>query len=339
MKNRIFLKTVFGVAAAMLLNLTLFGQTTFVDDDYEEYDSDTQTPTNIDYVTLKTGGTTMGYYALPDPVYHPDYNAGDGWVLTAGFSWNWTAPTDPGTAPNLGGGSPANYVEIEYLQAGDYEINVTEEAPASFGGCEDASPTVMNVSVIAPPTGTISVNPGGSWQEIAADQSYQICGDQLAQTVTISFNEAVPDALASYAFQITETIELLDGDGNVISVEQSETVIQDFPLDGKLKGSNLGTLTNAAFVTTTPDFTFTFDTDALDILQDGGTDARTRYTYRVTRTGDAAQNGLVSNISHKSDYLAGSVSYYDFTNQTVSFVVNPTPSTGPIYSVPNTFNY
>ncbi len=45
------------------------------DGDYSLYDASTAAPTNIDYVTLKTGGTTMGYYALPDPIYHPDYNA------------------------------------------------------------------------------------------------------------------------------------------------------------------------------------------------------------------------------------------------------------------------
>jgi hypothetical protein len=29
------------------------------------FDASTTAPTNVDYVTLKGGGTTMGYYALP----------------------------------------------------------------------------------------------------------------------------------------------------------------------------------------------------------------------------------------------------------------------------------
>jgi hypothetical protein len=215
---------------------------------------------------------------------------------------------------------------------------VNEVAPAAFGGCT-GSTTYLHVTVINPPTGTASINPGGTWQAITPNVAYQICSDQAAQTVTVAFNEAVPDALASYSFQVTETIELLNGAGTVISTPQPETVIQDFPLNGKLKGSNLGTLPSAAFVTATPNFSYTFLTDALDVLQNLGTDARTRYTYRVTRTGAAAQNGFVSNISHKSDYIAGSVEYYNFTNQAVSFIVNPAPVTGPIYYVPNNYNY
>lgn len=336
-----FLKGVFGVALAMLMTVGASAQITFVNDDYDVYDADELAPTNVDYVTLKTGGTTMGYYAQPDPVYHPNYVT-PLWTLTADFVWDWTVPTDPGTAATVAypvATFPANYVQITYPVVGDYEVNVAEHAPAAMGGCVDASPTVMNVTVINPPTGTVSVNPAATWQEITADAAYQICSSQPAETVTVGFNEAVPDALASYSFQITETIELLNGAGTVIATPQAETVVQDFPLASKLKGTNLGALPSAAFTTATPAFSYTFLTDALDVRLNAGTAARTRYTYRVTRSGDAAQNGFVSNISHKSDYIAGAVSYYNFTNQTVSFIVNPAPSTGPIFYVPNDFNY
>lgn len=334
-----FLKGVLGVALAMLMTVGAFGQV--ADGDYELYDASVTAPTNVDYVTLRTAGsTTLGYYAQPDPIYHPNYNSGAGWLLTADFVWNWTIPTNPGTGAAVsGGGTPANYVEITYSATGNYTVNVAEEAPAAMGGCVDATPTVMNVTVINPPTGTISVNPAATWQEITANAAYQICSSQSAETVTVGFNEAVPDALASYSFQITETIELLNGAGTVIATPQAETVVQDFPLASKLKGTNLGALPSAAFTPATPAFTYTFLTDALDVRQNAGTDARTRYTYRVTRSGDATQNGFVSNISHKSDYIAGAVSYYNFTNQTVSFTVNPAPSTGPIFYIPNDFNY
>ena len=311
-------------------------QVLFVDDDYEQYDANVLAPTNIDYVTLR-GGTsvTMGYYALPDPIYHPNYNNGGGWALTADFVWNWTLPTNPGTAGSITypvATFPANYVQVTYTATGVYAVNVAEAAPAAFGGCTDASPTVMNVTVVSPPTGTISILPGVGWQEITPNASYQICGNQLGETVTISFNEAIPDAFAAYAFQITETIERIDGANGIISTPQAEAVIQNFPAGTKLQDLQVGGLTGAAFNRATPAFAFTFTSAALDV----NTGARTRYTYRVTRTGDIGANGFFSAISEKSDYLA-SLSYYNFTNQAVSFIVNPAPVTGPIYHIPNGF--
>jgi hypothetical protein len=214
---------------------------------------------------------------------------------------------------------------------------VIESAPAAMGGCP-GSTTYLRTTTVNPPTGTASINPGALWSVVTANQIYQICNNQVAQTVTVAFNEAVPDNLASFAFQVTETKELLDGLGAVIATPQAETVIQDFPTGSKLKTGNLGTLIGAAFNAATPNFTYTFPTDALDVLLNAGVAARTRYTYKVTRTGAAASNGFFSNISQKSDFL-GALSYYNFTNQTVSFIVNPAPVTGPIYYVPNALNY
>jgi len=327
------LRAVLSVATAMLLTGGVFGQNPPAP--YALYDANKAAPSTVDYVTFKTGGTTMGYYALPDPVYHPNYVATG--ALTANFVWNWTV-NNGGAITYPVATFTANYAQITYPAAGNYAVTVVEQASAAFGGCT-GSTTNMNVTAINPPTGTASIAPGGTWQAITPNVSYQICSNQSAQTVTVAFNEAVPNILASYAFQVTETKELLDGTGAVIATPQAETVVQDFPLATKLKGTNLGGLPSAAFNAATPAFTFTFLTDALDIMQNLGVDARTRYTYRVTRTGDAAQNGFASNISQKSDFISGTVNYYNFTNQTVSFIINPAPVTGPIYYVPNNFNY
>jgi hypothetical protein len=333
MKKSNFFKTVLSVASAMLLSSSMFGQNPAAP--YALYDANKAAPTTIDYVTLKAGGTTMGYYALPDPVYHPNYVTTG--ALTAGFQWNWTVDNG-GTILSPVPTFTANYAQITYPIAGNYAVTVAEQAPPAFGNCAGAA-TLMNVTVINAPTGTSSISPVGAWQAITPNIAYQICSNQAAQTVTVAFNEAVPNGLGSYSFQITETKELLDGTGAVIATPQAETVIQDFPLASKVKGTNLGALPSAAFNATTPAFTFTFLTDALDVMQNAGVDARTRYTYEVTRSGDATQNGFVSNISQKSDFIAGPVQYYNFTNQAVSFIINPAPVTGPIYYVPNNFNY
>lgn len=336
------LRAVLSVAAAMLLTFTAFGQVP--EADYSVFNTDVANGAthvdSTDYVTRKAGGTVMGYFAVPDPVYHPNYNAGGNWQITNGFIWNWTSAPATVTFNPVAPVTDTNYVEIQYPDvAATYAITVAEQTPAAFGGCVDATPTYLRVSVIDPPAGTASINPGATWQTITANSAYQICNAQAAQTVTVAFNEAVPNHLAAYAFQITETIEVLSGTGTVLSTTQAETVIQDFPLNSKLKAGNIGGLPSAAFVRATPAFTYTFLTDALALVTYSGNPSRTRYTYRVTRTGDVAQNGLVSNISQKSDYISGTVNYYNFTNQTVSFIVNPAPATGPIYYVPNNFNY
>jgi hypothetical protein len=342
MRKMNFLRTVLSVATAMLVTVTAFGQVP--ETDYSVFNTDvTNGATHVDstdYVTRKAGGTTMGYFAVPDPVYHPNYNAGGGWQITNGFIWNWVSAPATVTFTPAAPVTDTNYVEITYPDAvATYSISVAEQAPAAFGGCVDATPTYLRVSVINPPTGTASINPGVLWQVITPNVSYQICGAQAAQTVTVAFNESVPNHLASYAFQITETIEVLSGTGAVLATPQAEVAVQDFPLASKLKAGNLGALPSAAFNRATPAFTYTFLSDVLALQNYSGNPARTRYTYRVTRTGDAAQNGFVSNISQKSDYISGTVNYYNFTNQTVSFILNPTPVTGPIYYVPNNFNY
>lgn len=341
MKKSTLLKVAL-VSTAMFLFSGAFAQV--ADSDYAEYDANTTAPTNIDYVTLHTGGTTMGYYALPDAVYHPNYDAAGSWALTSGFVWDWTVPTDPGTAATVTypvATKPANYVEITYPTAGNYIVNVAEHAPASFGGCVDATPTIMNVTVIDAPTATMSIAPAG-WQEITANAAYQICSDQAAQTVTVAFAESAPNVLAGYSFAVAYKVETIDGSDVVTSTPTAWIIGDDFASSSMLKTGNAGTLPSAAFATTTPNFTYTFNTPALTIQSDGTNNSRTKYTYKLVRTGtlaagvDAATNDFRSAISEKSDYL-GSANYYSFTNSEIYFIVNPAPSTGPVYYIPNNF--
>lgn len=347
MKKSTLLKLAF-VLMAMFSFTGTFAQV--VDGTYVQYDPLAAAPANVDYLTLRTGGTTMGFYALPDPVYHPNYNALGGWALTADFVWDWAVTTGTATVAYPVATKPANYVQITFPSTGNYVVNVKEHAPAAFGGCSDATGKDINLTVIATPTGTMSINPGGSWNAIAANQSYQICSGQLAQTVTVAFNEAVPNTLGAYSFALAYKVETIDGTDAVIDTKTSWTIVQDFTSASKLKTGNIGTATAGynptLFTTATPAFTYTFATDALNILKKGATttDARTKYTYRVVRTGTlaagvaAATNDFRSAISEKSDFLA-TAAYYTFTNNEVSFIVNPSPVTGPIYHISNTYAY
>jgi hypothetical protein len=321
MKKSNFFKAVLGVAAAMLISSSMFGQVANVD--YTQYDASRLAPANIDYVTLRTGGsTTMGYYALPDPVYHPNYTAVGLWALTPGFTWAWTLPG--GVTNVTPGASPANYVELRFAGAGNYAVTVAETSPAAFGGCADATPTLMNVTVVAPPVATI----------VTADPA-QACGDQAAMPVAMTFTEAVPVALAGYAFEISELVENIDASNAVIGAALvNNPTFVDHPMSGKLKTP---ALTGAA-----SPYGFSFNTSALTV-QNG---LRTRYTYTALKPTDAAAaaaNGVVSAISQKSDYVAhaGGADYltYAFTDSQIVIVVNPAPATGPIYYIPNNFAY
>jgi hypothetical protein len=312
-----FLKTVLGVATAMLMNVGAFGQVAGTD--YTEFGAAGET---TEYVTT---GHAIGYYAEPDPIYHPAYVT-PGWTLTAGFTWNWTIPTNPGAGAAItASGTPANYVEITYSATGSYVINVTEQSSAAFGSCADATPSVINVEVIGAPSANITT----------ADPT-AFCGNQAATAVALSFTEAVPSTLAGYAFAIHQQIENIDAGGGVIGGALQNADTLDFPTTGKLE-------TAGGLVGGASPYTWSFNTRAL-VVRNG---QRTRYTYTLVKASDAAAaaaNGVISAISEKSDYLSiaagGDATTYAFgAKPSYAVIINPAPSTGPIYYVPNTFNY
>jgi hypothetical protein len=314
MKKINFLRSVLGVAAAMLLTLNAAGQV--VNGDYKMYDSDRLNPDTIDYVTLKSGGTTMGYYAKPDPVYHPNYTALGTWALTANFTWDWTvAPVMTINKPGV-----ANYATITYTSTGNYGVTVAEHAPAAFGGCVDATPTVMNVTVVNPPSAGFTT----------VDDT--ICGDFGAVSVVFAINENVPANWASWAFTIVRVTENINAAGQRIgaALDSSAVAGSDFTLAAKGRAGTTG------FGGAQPNYTYTINAATLPVMNS----LRTRYRYIALTPTGATGAGIVSAISQKSDYLLGStVNAYAFTDSQVAFTANPSPVTGPIYHVPNNFNY
>ncbi len=269
-----------------------------------------------DYVTLKTGGTTMGYYARPDMVYHPNYTAVGGWALTANFVWNWSiagGPTVTYPVPTF----PANYVQVTYTGLGNFVLQVAEQASAAFGGCVDATPVTINVTVVAPPTA----------QFTTAD-ALANCGGIGVQALSIAITENVPAGVAGYAFRVRELVENIDAVGTTTATLVNNATFVDFGLGAKVQGASIGG--------SQPNYTYGFNSSAV-VVQGG---ARTRYTYELTSAAGVTGTGIVSAISHKSDYLgAPTVNAHPFgAKTTVVFIVNPAPVTGPIYHIPNAFN-
>jgi hypothetical protein len=305
-----FLRTVLSVAFAMLA-FTAFGQ---IPANYVAYDILDPAPDNVEYVTVNK---TMQYIALPDPVFHPNYTS-DG-SLTANFTWDWQATLGAPTITEAVGF--ANVATILFPLAGNYTITAQENSPAAFGGCT-GSLTTMNVTAVAAPTA----------QFTTADVLTGLCGNQAAAAINLAITEGVPNSLAAYAFRISEVIDTIDALDNLLGNVSTNATFVDFALNSKAKAGTSG------FTAATPDFDYDFNSAARNVL--GGN--RTRYTYTLTSAASVTGDGIVSAISHKSDYLnlPASVTGYAWgAKTTVVFIVNPAPVTGPIYHIPNNFNY
>jgi len=275
----------------------------------------------------QTTGRTFRLYALPDLNYSPSYVAATNANLGPNSEWRFVFAGLTATAPVVTNTYVAqNFVEFTTPAVGVYTVDVNERN--TLIGCADASVESQTINVVAAPTATVST----------ADVT-NYCGDQAAQAISLAFVENAPNANAAFAFAVSELVEEIDGaDGFIATVGVPNATFVDFTLAAKAKfPANLGG--------GTPNFTYSFNSSALVISNNN----RTRYTYTLLKASDAPgalAQGIVSAISQKSDYEYGTpkgnangIISYAFTDNQVIFIVNPTPVTGPIYHISNTFNY
>ncbi|MGC9374113.1 MAG: hypothetical protein ACP5DQ_03615, partial [Bacteroidales bacterium] len=284
---------------------------------------------NISYVTLDA---TIPFYVTPDNVYHPSWTPFSN-NLTAGFVWNFYDDGTWADGTELDLTITDNYVEITANTVGSYDINVKEQAPAAFGGCEDGTGQNFTVTVISKPTaGIVGSSGNNAWTEVTAGYEYYICGDAVAEDLTITITETgVPAALASYAYSVEKRVVNINASD--VEIDGTETINANF----------VNHTIASKYATSTADGgTEVVSTGAMPVV--GGN--RTKYEYTIKTATDyagAGGEGIISAISHKSDYLtvAGGedITTYPFTGTvTVTYIVNPAPTTGPIYHIPNNFN-
>ncbi|HPM91131.1 MAG TPA: hypothetical protein PK946_10245 [Tenuifilaceae bacterium] len=265
----------------------------------------------------QTVDRTFQLYVLPDPIYSPSYVPATNANLGANSQWRFVFSGLTATAPVVSGTYVAqNWVEFTNPAVGNYTVAANERN--TLIGCEDATARTTTIHVVAAPVATCPT----------ADAT-AFCGDQAAQAIALNITENVPDALASYAFSVEEEVQEIDGAGTPIGAPVVNSAFVDFPTTGKAnQGDEIGG--------STPNFTYTFNSSALVVSNNH----RTRYTYTFHDASDAgtAADGIISAISHKSDYVQGLISYA-FTDNQVVFIVNPAPVTGPVYHIPNAFRY
>lgn len=277
---------------------------------------------NVSETVYQTAGKTFRVYVQPDPVYSPSYVAATNLGIGAAARWTWNLGGLTAVAPWTDNTTaiPQNFVEISAPAAGSYTISVAESTTIGIG-CPDITPVTRDFVVIAAPTATITtVDPA------------QACGDQAAVPVAMTFTEAVPAAFAGYAFAVEEVVQTIDPSDVVLTTVRTVANFVTYTTAAKLNTGNA--LTGAA-----SPYGFSFNTAALVV--EGGN--RTRYTYTLRKATDApgaAAEGVISAISEKSDFVGGTVLTHPFGAKTTYVaIVNPAPSTGPIYHIPNNYAY
>jgi len=275
--------------------------------------------TNVAETVYQTAGKNFRLYVAPDQVYSPGYD-GDGIpAINALSEWRWVTGASYAAGVQVKTWANENWIEVAAPVAGTTQYWVSERYNAL---CNDATGTTKTVTVIAAPDATITTG------DLAAG-----CGNVVAQVVAIQITEAAPATLAAYAFSVEEVVENIDAAGNPIGLPLStNATFVDYPVAG-------GKLKTPALTGANPTYGVNFTTSALDILNA----KRTRYTYTLTKASDApglASDGIISAISQKSDVVGGTVLTHGFAGD-IAYVaiVNPTPTTGPIYHVTNIFAY
>jgi len=287
------------------------------------------TPT--DYVTV---GGTLPYYVQPDGDLSPDFDATASLTANVNTTFTWTFD---GSISDGDVTADDNYVELTFGTTGNYTIEVEE----TFASCP-GTPVTLDVEVIDEPTADIAgtdANVNYSWTLGASGNTSCVPATTGIETITITITEdaELPVDFRSYALSINERVYNVEPtDFDIADGGDIANTTWDYPISDKLKtghtsipGDHTWTPNGVGTATST----YVFETSTLQVENS----KPTRYDYTISPASDAT-TGLVSAISHKSDY-GTAVSEYALGTTNVSYIVLPAPTTGPIYHISNDFNY
>jgi hypothetical protein len=295
--------------------------------------------------TYQTIGKDFRLYVAPDPIYSPGYNgAGTTATISPNSTWTWTYATLTGVpATTVPSAAQTNWVEFTGSATTTAVIPVSVVENNSLSGCASSTPVVQNVQFVNTPDATVSVPALSAYWTNTATVGQTItsraCVSAITGTetvrATITEDANIPTAFRAYSFKIVQTIQNLTSDLSGTDGAAASIDLVDYTLAAKLGGSGVVPGTHSWTVATG---FYTFPTATLAVTNG----KPTRYTYSIQPSGTAI--GIVSAISQKSDALenlggtvangyayglAGVVNY--------AFIVLPSPVTGPIYHISNSF--
>jgi hypothetical protein len=263
-------------------------------------------------------GHSIPLFAMPDDYFHPNYNpATQNYTLTDGFTWVWTQTSGAAGDITFTPAAPAedNYVLISAgaLASGAYTVHAVETAPAAWGSCAGAGEDIT-VNVYAEPDATMG-----------ATLSYAGCEADVAATVV--------EATISGGFENYWLVWSLQ----IYNLTDLGAIYHYF--NNAKADQGAGAMYAEEFTTTTPDKTQTAS-GAYDITVTGGftaLDGRTTiYTYALTSINDRALRFSDFNTLN-GDATDESLFTYNAIGETLTVTVYPTPTTGPIYHINNTW--
>ncbi len=261
-------------------------------------------------------GTTIPLFAMPDPYYHPNYDpaaVAPVYTLTAGFTWHWTVPA--GLTLVTANDANDNYATITGGTAGStYVVNVAERSPAAWGACDDGGQNI-NVIVHATPDATLG-----------ATLTYEAC-EGGAGLPAGPINATISDGWQNYWLVWNLEIKTLDDAGNDDNFYDNDKTTSGVPLA-------------VEYTTAAPDKTATAAV-AYNITTIAGgftciNNQTTVYTYELTSINDRALR-FGDFITLGGSTADASLFTYNAIGETLTVTVHPTPVTGPIYHINNSW--
>lgn len=305
-----------------------------------------------------TVNKSMPFWVWPSASYNPDFDyTSIGSAITnivtgvvSDFAWVSAGSTitsyySDGTSTDDGNGIK-NYVEISWNTTGNKVIEVTETPSSAL--CP-ADPVYFGVSVIDVPSATIV----GANSALGLDNVISSACWDASTPHSVAVNVTLPNAAEVYPYHFNVTYEVfnvssLDGSGELPN--DGSNVFNDAAAGVSPIAIGDGTVhiygqDGAAYPTAGNPRILAAGTE-LVAAQDYKVQNNMITVYRLT------YNNVNARISRKSDYIAartgtwtatdyGNFSYYPtVAANTAKYIVSlPTPVTGPIYHIPNTFAY
>lgn len=291
---------------------------------------DTYNYTNTNETIYQTTGFGLTLYVAPDPVYSPLYDGSGarGANVASQSQWRWVYGVDFATGTQVKDWANENWVT---LVAGDLPTagnTRTFWVAERFGaaGCFGTAQS-RTVSVVGEPsiTAFAGQNTGNVWTQVTAGTEYRYCGENVRDDISITLAESSSlAAMQNYTYGITVLRTAYDGNLNPLTGQSDVDVTATYG-----KTANLSAMVNGLSQT------FNMNAANLVMYTNSGNKYATKYVFSLT------PNSLYSTTSRVSQARAG-VAISGFNNlvaTTVTYWLFPTPTTGPIYHIANSYAF